>query len=275
MGLIHTNSKTLTKVLTKVQGSSVGIQPKCYDNGYWYKKNIYGCENQSEHLASLVLMHSNITNYVFYTTCTIDDVPGCVSKNFLLDNESFLSFHRLHELIQGETSLDNIMQTYDTCAERINFIEEFLYDTLEYDCSEYLSQVLSLDALLLNPDRHFNNLGVIINNQTGCCRTAPIFDNGAALLSSYRDYPSDIPFEEHIQHVLAQPFSGNFIEQAEEAGIGLQLDYNGLYTKLLFEPPSRALDVLYYQLEQMKYIIPVLEAPKIPFINYDSPIQDI
>ena len=197
------------------------------------------------------------------------------SKNFLLDNESFLSFHRLHELVRGGVPLDNIIRTYDTCAERINFIEEFLYDTLEYDCSEYLSQVLSLDALLLNPDRHFNNLGVIINNQTGCCRTAPIFDNGATLLSSYRDYPSDIPFEEHIQHVLAQPFSGNFIEQAEEAGIGLQLDYNGLYTKLLFEPPSRALDVLYYQLEQMKYIIPVLEAPKIPFINYDSPIQDI
>ena len=94
MGLIHTDATTLTKV----QGSAVGIQPKCYDNGYWYKKNVYGCEDQSEHLASLVLMHSNITNYVFYTTCTIDDVPGCVSRNFLLDNESFLSFHRLHEL---------------------------------------------------------------------------------------------------------------------------------------------------------------------------------
>lgn len=102
---------------------------------------------------------------------------------------------------------------------------------------------------------------------------SPIFDNGAALLSNYRDYPSDIPFEEHIQHVLAQPFSGNFIEQAEEAGIGLQLDYNGLYTKLLFEPHSRSLDVLYYQLEHMRDIIPDLESPKIPFIDYDSSIQ--
>ena len=53
MGLIHTDATTLTKV----QGSAVGIQPKCYDNGYWYKKNVYGCEDQSEHLASLVLMH--------------------------------------------------------------------------------------------------------------------------------------------------------------------------------------------------------------------------
>lgn len=81
--------------------------------------------------------------------------------------------------------------------------------------------------------------------------------------------------EEHIQHVTAQPFSSNFIEQAEEVGIGLRLDYNGLYIKLLFEPHSRALDVLYYQLEQMKDIIPALESPKIPFINYDSSIQDI
>lgn len=271
MGLIHTDATTLTKV----QGSAVGIQPKCYDNGYWYKKNVYGCEDQSEHLASLVLMHSNITNYVFYTTCTIDDVPGCVSRNFLLDNESFLSFHRLHELVRGGVSLDNIIRTYDTCAERINYIKEFLYDMLEYDCSEYLSQILSLDALLLNSDRHFNNLGIVINNQTGKCRTAPIFDNGAALLSNYRDYPCDIPFEEHIQHVTAQPFSSNFIEQAEEAGIGLRLDYDGLYTKLLFEPHSRALDVLYYQLEQMQDIIPSLESPKIPFIDYDSSIKDV
>lgn len=132
-----------------------------------------------------------------------------------------------------------------------------------------------MDALLLNSDRHFNNLGIVINNQTGKCRTAPIFDNGATLLSNYRDYPCNIPFEEHIQHITAQPFSSNFIEQAEEVGIGLRLDYDGLYIKLLFEPHSRALDVLYYQLEQMQDIIPSLESPKIPFIDYDSSIKDI
>ena len=36
--------------------------------------------------------------------------------------------------------------------------------------------------------------------------------------------------------------------------------YKALYTKLLFEPHYRALDVLYYQLKQMKDIIPVLES---------------
>ena len=58
MGLIHTDAKTLTKI----QGSSAGIQPKCYDNRYWYKKNVYGYEDQSEHLASLVLMILGIVN---------------------------------------------------------------------------------------------------------------------------------------------------------------------------------------------------------------------
>jgi len=70
---------------------------------------------------------------------------------------------------------------------------------------------------------------------------------------------------------LQQPY----FKCKEIAGIGLQLDYNGLYTKLFFEPPSRAFDVLYYQLEQMKYIIPVLETHKIPLISYNSSIQDI
>ena len=36
--------------------------------------------------------------------------------------------------------------------------------------------------------------------------------------------------------------------------------YNALYTKLLFELHYRALDVLYYQLKQMKDIISVLES---------------
>lgn len=76
----------------------------------------------------------------------------------------------------------------------------------------------------------------------------------------------------HLKPVgLQQPY----FKCKEIAGIGLQLDYNGLYTKLLFEPHSRSLDVLYYQLEHMRDIIPDLESPKIPFIDYDSSIQDI
>lgn len=85
MGLIHTDATTLTKV----QGSAVGIQPKCYDNGYWYKKNVYGCEDQSEHLASLVLMHSNITNYVFIQLAQLMTFRDVCQEIFFLTTNRF------------------------------------------------------------------------------------------------------------------------------------------------------------------------------------------
>ena len=77
MGLIHADAAALTII----QGSSDGVQPKYYDssNNYWYKQNRYGYEDKSESLASLVLQFSNITKYVIYEPCLIDDSPGCCS----------------------------------------------------------------------------------------------------------------------------------------------------------------------------------------------------
>ena len=266
MGLIHADATALTII----QGSSDGVQPKYYDssNNYWYKQNRYGYEDKSESLASLVLQFSNITKYVIYEPCLIDDIPGCCSKNFLTSGESFISFQRLYELAGSGCSLYDAIRSLDTCSERIDYVHDFLLDTIGFDCSEYLSQVLSLDALILNTDRHFNNLGIIINNETGNCKAAPIFDNGAALLSSYKDFPADTPFQDCLDKLVAHPFSTNFIEQATEAGWTLKLDYIGIKNRLLFEPSSRAVDVLYYQLEQLKDFIPQLEYPEIPFINY-------
>ncbi len=213
-----------------------------------------GYEHIAEHLASLVLKHSNVINYVDYESCIINGRPGCRSKNFLKPNESFLSFQRLYELYTGENLQEKMLVISDT-AGRIDFVKDFVEKYTGFDCSTYLSQILTLDALLLNTDRHFNNLGIIVNSQTGEYHDAPIFDNGNALLSDWEKFSGDT-IEENLDRVYGQPFSSSLGMQAKTAGFGLELDYQALYQELESEPDSRGLQVLLYQLEHMRNMIP-------------------
>ncbi len=246
--------KMSAKALVMIQGSSKGTQPKYYEDGYWYKQNNKGYEGTSEYLVSLVLSCSNVDNYVTYEKCLINGNSGCRSRSFLGPKESFISFERLHEMLFN-IHLEDAIRQFETCKERLAYVKNFLLDEFSVDCSEYLSQILSLDALTLNCDRHFNNLGVVIDNETGICIPAPIFDNGDALLSNYEKFDGE-SLEENIEKVYARPFSASHIRQAVDAGIGIELDYEKLYSLLEQEPDSRAREVLYYQLEVMRNLIP-------------------
>lgn len=52
------------QAMVMIAGSSIGTQPKYYDNGYWYKENQMGCEGLAERLASVVLSCSNVKPYL-------------------------------------------------------------------------------------------------------------------------------------------------------------------------------------------------------------------
>ena len=261
------------KAMVMIQGSSKGTQPKFYEDGYWYKQNRIGYEGKTEYLCSVVLSCSNVTNYVTYEECTVNGRKGCRSESFLAPNESFISFERLHEMA-GLGHLDDTIRQFSECADRIQYVKDFLLDNFNYDCSEYLSQILTLDMLTLNCDRHFNNLGVIINNETGECKDAPIFDNGDSLFSDFSKFHPENEFEENLEHVIARPFSVNHKRQALDAGIGLMIDYELLYQKLEQEPSSRALDTLCLQLKNMRQLIPDFKLERNAFEpeieNYDE-----
>ena len=59
---------------------------------------------------------------------------------------------------------------------------------------------VTLDELILNDDRHFNNLGLLFDGDS--FKPAPIFDNGKSLLVGH-DHSSDQP-------PIAKAFSGSF-----------------------------------------------------------------
>lgn len=245
--------KLSPRAMVMIQGSSKGTQPKYYDQGWWYKANRAGYEATAEYLASIVLSCSNVSDYVTYELCTINGRSGCRSRSFLKPDESFISFERLYEMNAGGHLTDAIY-VLDDVDSRIVYVKDFIREVTGLDCSLYLSQILSLDMLLLNDDRHFNNLGIVINNESGACRPAPIFDNGDALLSDYGKYDAET-IEENIDKVVGRPFSANLEIQAAAAGIGLKIDYEMLEAKLAGEPDSRALKVLRHQLIREQSLI--------------------
>ena len=58
------------------------------------------------------------------------------------------------------------------------------YETLGTNFSEALNDMLVLDAVIINTDRHFGNFGFIIDNKTNkIVAPAPLFDHGNSLLN--------------------------------------------------------------------------------------------
>jgi hypothetical protein len=85
---------------------------------------------------------------------------------------------------QQASAYQSIMQTKEK-ADEVTLYQHYL------DCCEglgipgvreFLDQMLALDFLIVNEDRHFNNFGVIRNAETlEWLGAAPIFDSGTSL----------------------------------------------------------------------------------------------
>lgn len=242
------------QALVMVQGSSKGTQPKYFDGGYWYKVNRLGYEGLAETIVSKVLECSNIKDYVIYEDCIINGKAGCRSQNFLKESESFLSFQRIYEIYNGGNLTDRI-RTINSVSERIQFVCDFIREYTGTDCERYLSQILTLDMLTLNTDRHLNNLGIVINAEKNSCRPAPVFDNGNSLLSDWDRFDAET-IEENLERVVGQPFAANLEVQAQASGFNLKLDYKKLAEMLSGQPESRGVLVLKHQLKRYKSVIP-------------------
>lgn len=247
--------KLSPKALVMTSGSSKGTQEKYFEDGYWYKKNCTGYEGLSEELASNILKHSNITNFVKYERCTVNGKQGCRSKNFLQPNEMFLSFERLH-LMQKGLRLNDVIRSYSSIEDRIFYTIDFIKQSTNFDPSSYLGNILAFDAFTLNQDRHFNNLGIIINQETEEVKECPIFDNGDCFLSNFIKFPPLDSVEECLEKCVAMPFSANAYAQAKILPFSLKLDYSAIEKMLQEIKPCRATEVVWHQMDVYRSIIP-------------------
>lgn len=246
--------KMSPEAMVMVAGSSIGTQRKFYESGYWYKQNNIGYEGVAESLTSKVLACSNIADYVKYERCKVNGRDGCRSANFLSKGEAYISLQRLYDTYHGG-QLSERIRRLELLKDRIEFVVEFTIKTIGLDIKEQLGKILTLDMLILNTDRHFNNIGIIADVPKNVYRNAPVFDNGNSLLSNIGEYPYDVDLDSNIERVIGQPFSANLERQAMELGFGLKVNYLELQKLLSTEPDARAIEVLRYQLERYESII--------------------
>ena len=236
------------KDMKRILGSSMGAQPKYYENGYWYKQDQKGYEGLAEYLVGELLRFSDADSFVRYERCRIDERNGCRSRDFCRDDEIFMSFERLYQLRKGCSMADAVLRL-DSIRERISLALDFMQEETGLDLTSYLQRILSLDALTLNVDRHLNNLGIILNEKTGEVREAPIFDNGGALLSDFSAFDPYEPIEKNMDRAKGKPFYSDLMVQADAAGFLLKIDYPEAFRFLDSQPPHRAVDVLRIRME--------------------------
>lgn len=198
--------------------SSKGNQFKMKRGCNWYKADFLGYEGLSEYAATLVLEHSNFQEFAKYTlakfSCKNKVYRGCISKDFLGDKECLVTLARILNQVNGVPAKMtlNKLSLKDKILYTVDFVERVL--GVE-DYGKYLTKMLEFDSLILNEDRHLNNICFIHNEETGY--RAWMFDNGAGFLSDTREmyYPLDEKVLTCINKVESKPFSSTFSKQVD------------------------------------------------------------
>ncbi len=230
-------------------GTSEGTQIKYRKDGYWYKKDNHGHEGLAEYLVSRMLDFSSLdpSEYVRYEAGTINGSGGCRSRNFLMDGEELITFYRLYYNATGK-NLADVVNAMEQMEDRIEYVVEFIRQSCKLDIRDYLRKILTLDMIVLNEDRHFNNLAVIMKDDR--FSPAPIFDNGISLLTANRSINRRLSMEQNVKRVIARPFSGSHERMVKYLGTGFTVDWPSALGWLNTEPESEERNVLMYQIHR-------------------------
>jgi len=200
--------------------SSKGNQNKWYADGKWYKEDGLGYEALAETVVSRLLLKTSVRETVSYEYVELQKgsevFHGCVSENFMdLSDDKIVSVERLFQAYEGEGASRMVLKREDTIG-RIRYVADVVQAATGLpDFGRYLRDILTIDAIFLNEDRHFHNLAVI-RKKDGTYRSCPVFDNGASLFSDTKgEYPLSMTAEECLKKVHAKPFSMDFDEQLD------------------------------------------------------------
>ena len=174
----------------------------------WFKLDRYGGEGIAETVASIILKHSGLDSdeFVEYHPCLINGKQGCYSKNFLSKNDSFITLYRLYKNVTGK-DLAAVTARMDF-DDAIEYVLNFVKTQTNLDLHKYIANNLTLDRIILNDDRHFNNLGVLFNESEFL--PAPIFDNGKSFLIGNKNATNKTKLEEKIACSYSKCFNPSY-----------------------------------------------------------------
>lgn len=257
------------KVLTN--SGSAGSQLKYHLDNIWYKVNCVGAEGKVEEIVSRLLECSNCEDFVYYSQCVINGRAGCMSENFLCEGESLITFERLYNMFTGKSLTEDVVRVRNI-QDRYEFLCKSIFEITGVDINPYLNNILCLDFITINPDRHFNNLALVTNGVN--FRPAPIFDNGQGLGGNYNITPPDLNVEECCEALTANTISGSFSSQIEVLTCReLQFNDELLKAFMCSLPNSRFKSILKHRLEL--YLGKSISEEDIINDNFLSGVNDI
>lgn len=159
--------------------NKLGYQEKIYnpDSDSWVKYDHLGGEAVAEVLISEFLLScSNTTDFVRYKLLD-DNLTACVSQNFA-KGYVYVPFERIIGLSDIDFSNMTTKEKFNTIVDITTKITS-TFAGEEKSTGVSLKQMVYLDAMFRNPDRHLSNFGLLVGQSD--VRLAPIFDNGCAL----------------------------------------------------------------------------------------------
>lgn len=197
--------------------SSKGNQEKWLEDGYWYKLDQFGYEALAEVMTSKLLEFSNIEKetpfkFVRYEMQIIKlhgfERVACISKNFLKKNQSIVTVNTLFKK-HSDISIKKKLARLPSDKKRVEYLANTISEiTGLKEFPRYLTLLFEIDSLILNDDRHLNNIAVIREgNKYDYC---PVFDNGAGLLSNMQILRTDIEPKGLMKSLTASPFGMTF-----------------------------------------------------------------
>lgn len=239
-----------------LSSSSKGNQVKWFKDNYFIKQDTMGYESIAE-LVSYVFSSCTNIKSVAYDLCVINgNICGCYSKNILKPGESLITLDRIIKqydrgILQYYGSYDFIDKVIILCSNVLNIDKRKLILYFSYMCK--------FDAIILNEDRHLNNVAFIKSGNK--FRLCPLFDNGMSLLSNQVWYNINDNIDELMLKVRSATFSSDFDEQCRYFNDlpKIKVDLNKLVAKLgVLNAPfkyvefQRAITVLFKILQQTK-----------------------
>lgn len=204
--------------------SSKGNQEKWQDGDRWFKLDQFGYEALAETFTSLLLEHSSMERdtpfrFTRYRMERLHvhgrDRTGCSSADFLSPGESIVTLSHLFRQQLGHP-LTVELNRLSSDKKRIAFLaEETAAITGLSNFPQYLTLLFEIDSLVVNDDRHLNNIAVIQRgDRFDYC---PVFDQGAGLLSNTQLLQMDIAPTALIRTLQARPFQTTFNRQQHTA----------------------------------------------------------
>lgn len=151
----------------------------------------------NEQIANKVCELLGIIDYTKYDAVFINNKPASVCKCFIDENT---------ELITANDILKHFLPNY-----RISQYEHYVKccERLGYDTVEKLDEMIIVDYIIGNTDRHYRNFGLIRDvNSLEILRAAPIYDSGTSLCHDIPDNLIDIEAD-----IKSKPFAEYHSEQ--------------------------------------------------------------